>query len=210
MCEHLRTDPVIDGCPPFWEPVPEWGQVTRRVPDLALDGAATLDLGGLSVELRHPGYPAHTTGDLVAWQPEARVLFAGDLLFNGLTPLVFMGSVDGALRCLDWLAAFEPEHIVPGHGPVIAGSELAGVLAEHEGYYRLLQSVAADGIADGKSPLQAATETNLGRFATWADAERLVPNLHRAYADRGAAEVEIMAALRDAVSWAGRPMHTSV
>jgi cyclase len=35
---------------------------------------------------------------VVAWLPEERILFAGDLLFHDLTPLVFMGSVDGALR----------------------------------------------------------------------------------------------------------------
>ena len=55
-----------------------------------------------------PAIAAHTTGDLVAWLPDERVLFSGDLVFHGLTPLVFMGSVDGALRSLDWLAAFEP------------------------------------------------------------------------------------------------------
>src|ERR1700759_1112451 len=25
MGEGLRVDPVIDGCPPFWSPVPDWG-----------------------------------------------------------------------------------------------------------------------------------------------------------------------------------------
>jgi L-amino acid N-acyltransferase YncA len=32
------------------------------------------------------------------------------------------------------------------------------------------------------TPLAAARETDLGRFAAWPDAERIVGNLHRAYA----------------------------
>ena len=39
----------------------------------------------------------------MAWLPEERVLFTGDLLFVGLTPLVFAGSLEGALRALDWI-----------------------------------------------------------------------------------------------------------
>ena len=49
----------------------------------------------LLVELHFLG-PAHTTNDVVAWIPERRVLFAGDLVFNGGTPFVVMGSVAGS------------------------------------------------------------------------------------------------------------------
>ncbi|GHF83497.1 cyclase [Amycolatopsis bartoniae] len=210
MCDYLRTDPVIDGCPPLWEPVPNWGEVTRRVPEVEFTDDLTLDAGNLRVELRHPGYPAHTTGDGVAWIPDEGVLFTGDLLFNGLTPLVFMGSVDGALRSLEWLTGFGATQIVPGHGPVISGPDLDRVLADHEEYYRLIQALAAEGIQNGKEPLEVAVAADLGRFSGWADNERLVPNLHRAYADRGAGEVDVVTALADAVTWRGRPMRTVV
>ena len=54
----------------------------------------------LAVELHHLGTPAHTTNDVVAWIPERKVLFAGDLVFNGGTPFVLMGSVAGSLVAL--------------------------------------------------------------------------------------------------------------
>lgn len=200
------VDPIIDGCPPFWSPLPDWGAVTRRVADVVLRSELTVFNGGRRIELRHPGYTAHTPGDVVAWLPEERVLFAGDLLFHGLTPLVFIGSVEGALRSLDWIAAFEPEHVVPGHGPLITGEALAGVLAEHERYYRLVQSAVREGLG----PLEAARRTDLGEFAGWADAERLVLNLHRAYADAAGAEVDLVAALTDAMTWNGGPLRTCV
>ena len=111
------------------------------------------------------------------------MLFTGDLIFNGLTPLVFMGSVSGARRSLEWLASFEPAVVVPGHGPVAGAASIADMFDAHDRYYRLVESTAADGRRDGLSVLEAARRCDLGEFAGWADSERLVLNLHRAYAD---------------------------
>ncbi|AEV83609.1 beta-lactamase [Actinoplanes sp. SE50] len=210
MREGLRVDPIIDGCPPFWSPVPDWGDVTRRLPDLTVTGAMTVHLGDRRIELRHPGGPAHTTGDLIAWVPDARVLFTGDLVFAGLTPLVFMGSVTGALAAVDWLAGLAPEVIVPGHGPILEGADIARVLDEHRRYYHLVLDAGAAGIADGRPPLDAARAVDLGEFAGWADAERLVLNLHRYYADHHGTDLDLIAAFSDAVAYHGGPLPTRV
>ena len=210
MREGLREDPVIDGCPPFWEPVPDWGPVVRRLPDITIASSLTVHLGDRRVDLLHPGGPAHTSGDLVAWVPAERVLFAGDLLFAGLTPLVFMGSLTGALAALDWLAGFGPHVIVPGHGGVLLGAEIERVFEEHRRYYRFVLALAEKGVATGCSPLAVARDADLGEFSEWLDAERLVLNLHRAYADAVGSELDVAAAFADAVTWLGRPMHTSV
>jgi len=210
MREGLRVDPVIDGCPPFWQPVPDWGAVTRRLPDVTVHDRLTIHVGQRRIEVLHPGGPAHTTGDLVAWLPEERVLFAGDLVFNGLTPLVFMGSVEGAIRALDWLAAFEPAHLVPGHGPLLVADQLGAVFDRLRRYYRLVLATAVAGVADGLTPLQAARACDLGEFAGWADAERIVLNLHRAYAELQDTDFDLVAALSDAVAWRGAPMATAV
>ncbi len=210
MRRGLGEDVIIDRCPAFWAPVPDWGNVTKRLPGVAVHAETTLFTGGRRVELRHPGFAAHTPGDLVAWLPEERVLFTGDLIFHGLTPLVFMGSVEGALRALDWVAAFDPDHVVPGHGPLVGRDGLADVLAAHERYYRFILDVARGGRERGRTPLAAARECDLGEFRDWADAERLVLNLHRAYADADGGELDLMAALHDAVTWNGGPLTTHV
>lgn len=210
MRAGLGQDPVIDGCPPLWSPVPDWGPVTRRLPDLTVSGPCTVHLGDRCVELHHPGGPAHTDGDLVAWLPEERILFSGDLVFAGLTPLVFMGSVPGALAALDWLASFGPQVLVPGHGPVLTGPDIARSLGEQRRYYELVLDVADVGLRDGLSPLEAARGAELGEFRDWADAERIVLNLHRVYADAEGRELDLVAALGDAVTLLGHPMHTYV
>jgi cyclase len=210
MREGLLTDPLIDGCPPVWQPVPDWGRVTRRVPSVVMRSELTLFTGSRRVELRHPGRPAHTTGDVVAWLPEERVLFSGDLIFHGVTPLMFMGSVDGALASLGWLTDLDPEHVVPGHGPVITQAGLPDALADIERYYRLVQQTAQAGRREGMTPLQAARHCDLGEFTAWPDAERLVLNLHRAYADAAGAELDLVQALADAVEYNGGPMASAV
>ncbi|BCJ47012.1 MBL fold metallo-hydrolase [Actinoplanes ianthinogenes] len=210
MREGLRVDPIIDGCPPFWSPVPDWGDVERRLPDVTITDALTVHLGDKRVELRHPGGPAHTTGDLIAWVPDDRVLFSGDLVFAGLTPLVFMGSVPGALAAVDWLAGFGPEVLVPGHGPILSGAEIERVLEEHRRYYGLVLRAGAHGVEQGLSPLEAARTVDLGEFAGWADAERIVLNLHRYYADHQGTELDLIAAFSDAVAYNGGPLPTRV
>ena len=210
MREHLLVDPLIDACPPAWDPRPEWGRVTRRVPSIVTRTDLTVFSGRRRIDLVHPGYAAHTGGDLVAWLPEEQVLFTGDLLFVGLTPLVFAGSVDGAMRALEWIDGFGPDVVVPGHGPVTTGTELPGVLADHERYFRFVQELATEGLREEMGPLDLARGSDLGEFADWPDAERLILNLHRAYADAEGRPMDQTAAVLDAITWNGGPLTTHV
>jgi cyclase len=157
----------------------------------------------LRVELHAVPTPAHTTNDIVAWIPERSVLFTGDLLFVGGTPFVPMGSVSGSLQALEWLRAFGARTLVAGHGPISGPAALDDV----ESYLRFVEETAGRGKAAGLSPLDAARQTDLGRFAEWTDAERIVGNLHRAYAELdGAAPgapIDTRAALTDMVAFNG-------
>jgi cyclase len=208
--EGLLADILLVNTPPIWSPTPDWGAVSIRPPSVVLRDELTVFAGTKRIELRHPGYPAHTLGDVAVWVPDDGVLFTGDLIFHGITPLVFMGSVNGALRSLDWLAAFGAAHVVPGHGELIAGADFTGVLDDHARYYRFVLGVAKSGIAGGLSPLEAARQADLGEFAAWPDAERLVLNLHRAYGEAQNTEVDIVAALTDAIAYHGGPLRCTV
>jgi cyclase len=123
---------------------------------------------------------------------------------------VFMGSIEGALRSLDWLASFDAATVVPGHGTVVDGPDLADVLAAHERYYRFVADLARRGLADGVPPLAAAEGVDLGEFADWPDAERVVLNLHRAYAEAGGPPFDLLAAFTDAMAWHGGPLHCAL
>jgi len=73
--------------------------------------------------VKHVGTAAHTTNDVLAWFPGQSVLFCGDLVFNGGTPFLLMGSVAGCIEALEQVVApLGARTIVPGHGPVFEGT----------------------------------------------------------------------------------------
>ncbi|MQA98075.1 MAG: MBL fold metallo-hydrolase [Streptosporangiales bacterium] len=209
---HERTrQAVLDWGPPggapFWTPV-DWGGIELEPPFLTYTDGVTVWADDLRCEVRHVGLAAHTTNDSIVWIPERRVLFAGDLLFNGGTPFLLMGSVAGAIRVLEGVVApLGAETIVPGHGPVAGPALIDDVL----GYLRFVIETARAGLGAGVSPLEAAREVDLGPYAELSDRERVVGNLHRAYAELGGAEpgapIDVATALSEMVDYnGGRPL----
>jgi cyclase len=185
----------------------EWGDLRRSPPFVTFDDRLTVWVDDLRVELHYIGTPAHTTNDVVAWIPERSVLFTGDLVFNGGTPFIPMGSLAGSLAAIDKLRAFEASTLVVGHGPVCPPAILDDIAA----YLRFVQETARAGHAAGLSPLETARQTDLGRFAELTDPERIVGNLYRAYAELDGAEpgarIDIAAAMRDMIAYnGGRPL----
>lgn len=145
-------------------------------PHVAYDGAADLDLGGRTVELRTWGL-AHTRGDQVAFLPQERILFAGDLVETRLFPIFPYFppddvDVDGGrwIDVLDRLLELDPAIVVPGHGEVGGAS----LIREAHDYMTLVQSETARLAAAG--------------LDVDAVVERLEPELRARYADWGSPE----------------------
>jgi cyclase len=209
--EHTRNGILADtmlvtDLPPIWAPLPDWGVSATRAPAVVMRDELTLFADELRIDLHSPGHPAHTQGDVVAWLPEQRVLFTGDLLFHGVTPLVLQGSIAGAARASQWLRRFPATRVVPGHGPLVEGPQLGRVVDAQIEYYRLIERTAAAGIAAGRTPLEAALDCDLGEFGAWPDHHRIVLNLHRAYADAAGAPMDLMSAFSDTTALNGGPL----
>ncbi|MEV8441856.1 MBL fold metallo-hydrolase [Actinosynnema sp. NPDC051121] len=186
----------------LWPDV-EWGEIKLRLPDVTFTESMSLYPGNVEVELLHVG-PAHTTNDVVAWLPEQRVLFAGDVVFNGVTPFVLMGSVRGSIAAVERLRALRPETIVPGHGDT-GGATLLDRTAD---YLTWLEDLAGAGRAAGLGPREVAQEADLGAFADLLDSERLVGNLIRAYAEtepghRLGEPLDVLGAFQEMIAYHG-------
>lgn len=79
------------------------------------------------------------------------------------------------------------ETIIPGQGPV-CGPDIIDATLE---YLHFVQATARGGRSVGRTPLEAAREARLGSYAELTDAERIVGNLHRAYAELDGAPREL-------------------
>ena len=157
-------------------PTADFGEIPYVPPMVTFEDRLNVYAGDLRIELLFVG-PAHTTNDVIAWIPDRKVLFSGDIVFNGGTPFAMGGSIAGWLDALPVLRGLGAETIVPGHGAVCGPSALDDV----EAYLRFIDALARKGIAAGVEPYALARETDLGRFANLSDPERIVGNLHRAY-----------------------------
>ena len=209
--ERARAEAIAFGPArdlPFWQN-PDWGQLPLEPPFLTFTDEIALHAGDTRITVKHVGTAAHTTNDVLAWLPSQSVLFCGDLVFNGGTPFLLMGSVAGCVAALEEVVLpLGARTVVPGHGPVFSGT---GPIEATLDYLRFVLDLAARGRADGVPPLDAARQTDLGRFASWPDAERLVGNLHRAYAELGGTPrggaIDVVGALADMVAFnGGRPL----
>jgi cyclase len=175
--EVLKT---VATTPHMWEKREGWADGTeeRKVvpPGTTFEDKLTYYYGDTVVEFRFVG-PAHTWGDVVAYLPQHKILFAGDVGFFYVAPYAHNASVPGWLATVDKILAMDVETILPGHGPIGGKQELA----EMAEYFKLLQREARKRFDAGMSPGRAAADIRLGRFDNWLGPERIVMNTVRLY-----------------------------
>ena len=151
-------------------------------PTSTFSGFHSMEIDGRVVELHELG-PAHTKGDTVAFVPDASVLFAGDLLFIGGTPIVWAGPISNWLSACSWICEREPKVIVPGHGPL---TDLAGVQAVAR-YLTTVEEGTIARHAAGMTRIEATADLDRSfddtEFSTWLDRERVAINVATIWAD---------------------------
>ncbi|MFW2333596.1 MBL fold metallo-hydrolase [Ilumatobacter sp.] len=104
----------------------EFEGIELREPDRTFDGRLEVDVGGRTVELIEVG-PAHTAGDSIVVVPDAGVVYTGDILFIGGTPIVWAGPLSNWIDACDLMLGMDVEHVVPGHGPVTGKAGVTAV-----------------------------------------------------------------------------------
>ncbi|HEU4619221.1 MAG TPA: MBL fold metallo-hydrolase [Gammaproteobacteria bacterium] len=105
--------------------------VTFRKPDVLFDDEYRLDLGGVHARLMWLG-PAHTKGDEQIFVEEDRTLLSGDLAMKDRPPRNFAegSSAEAWVAILEKLAALDPVHVVPDHGPIGDASLISDQIAQ--------------------------------------------------------------------------------
>lgn len=94
-------------------------------PSIGFTAELTIQLGGDRGELilAHCGL-GHTEGDIVAWLPRSKILFAGDLVESQAA--LYTGDAyhrQWATTTLDHVTGFEPHILVGGRGPATYGPQ---------------------------------------------------------------------------------------
>jgi glyoxylase-like metal-dependent hydrolase (beta-lactamase superfamily II) len=150
--------------------------ITATGPDRTFEGELTLDVGGREVHLIQVG-PAHTAGDVIVHVPDARLLYSGDILFVGGTPIAWAGPIDRWIAALERILDMDVETILPGHGPVSGKSEVG----EMREYLVHVEQQARRRYEEGLSVDDAIASIDLGRWADLPEHGRLAQNVINVY-----------------------------
>jgi len=151
------------------------------VPTLTFSERLTIELGGDRgpLELRYCGR-GHTEGDLVAWLPRQRILFAGDLVESAAA--LYTGDAfhrDWSTSTLDAVAALRAEVLVGGRGGVVRGRDAVdAAIAQTRGFLTTLLDTVGGVHARGGSLREAFAAAHgalHGSHGTWPIFEHCLP-----------------------------------
>jgi glyoxylase-like metal-dependent hydrolase (beta-lactamase superfamily II) len=176
-------------------------------PTLTFEGDMSIYLGKREVRLMQLG-AGHTSGDIVAWVPDAEVMFSGDLI--EYHSACYCG--DAHLRewpaTLNEIRSFNPKAIAPGRGDALKGSATGReAIAMTRDFVTTLYGSAESSIARGrnlKDTMAAAREVMDPKFSSFAIYEHCLPfNVSRAFDEAsGIDDPVIWTDKRDREMWA--------
>ncbi|MFI4932034.1 MAG: MBL fold metallo-hydrolase [Burkholderiales bacterium] len=175
-------------------------------PTITFSGQMSLWLGRLEVQLLQVGR-GHTKGDTIAWLPEQKILFSGDLVEFDATPYAGDAYFQDWPHTLDKLAAMKPRALVPGRGAALTTPEqvAAGLKGTRDFIADVWGSVKA-GVAAGKdlnAVYKHTLDTLRPKYGHWVIFDHCMPfDVTRCYDEATQyADPRIWTAERDQQMW---------
>jgi glyoxylase-like metal-dependent hydrolase (beta-lactamase superfamily II) len=150
-------------------------------PTATFSDTFTIQLGGGRGELvlRHCGL-GHTEGDIVAWLPNQRILFAGDLVESQAA--LYTGDAyhrDWSTTTLDRVAALGARTLVGGRGVVARGAEaVAAAIEQTRHFLNVLRREVGTVHEHGgtlREAFQGAHAALVDRYGRWPIFEHCLP-----------------------------------
>jgi glyoxylase-like metal-dependent hydrolase (beta-lactamase superfamily II) len=153
---------------------PDLKNTKLKPPSVLFSKDLIFDDGKHRVELMHLGV-AHTHGDAVAWLPNERILFTGDMCVNGPYNFVGDGDIGKWIATLDAARKLGANVVCTGHGP----RSVASVLNDQQAFFRALRDQVGTVMtnapaADAKGKIESIRATlksnaQIGRFVSNRD-----------------------------------------
>lgn len=175
-------------------------------PNIVFDGKLTVDLGNQRVEIWNPGR-GHTQGDTIAWLPDQKILYSGDLVEFGATPYTGDAHLQDWPETLQRLRALKPEKLVPGRGDALmSAADCETAMAETQAFLTDLYQTAREGVEKGmdlKDIFALCKQRMDPKYGHWVIYEHCMPfDVARAVDEaRGLDRPNIWTAERDRQMW---------
>jgi glyoxylase-like metal-dependent hydrolase (beta-lactamase superfamily II) len=178
-------------------------------PTVTFTDRFTIDLGGGrgDLVLQYCGR-GHTEGDIVAWLPRQKILFAGDLV--EAQAALYTGDAfhwDWAADTLDRVASLGAETLVGGRGAVVHGADACAAAIEQTGHFLNVMLVEVSEVRRRGGTLKeafgAAHAALVDAYGRWPIFEHCMPfNVSRVWDElSGIERPRIWTAQRDREVW---------
>jgi glyoxylase-like metal-dependent hydrolase (beta-lactamase superfamily II) len=175
-------------------------------PTITFTGRMSIWLGKLEVQLIQLGR-GHTKGDTVAWLPEEKILFSGDLVEYDATPYAGDAYFQDWPQTLDAIAALQPRALVPGRGAALTTPEqVQAGLAGTRGFIADMWASVSAGVKAGRDLNAVYRETYAKlkpKYGHWVIFDHCLPfDVTRCHDEAsGIADPRIWTAERDRQMW---------
>ena len=179
-------------------------------PSITFPDQMSVWLGRREVRIMHIGR-GHTAGDVIAYVPDANVVFSGDLVEYHSACYCGDAHFTDWPATLDRLAEISAGALVPGRGAALkTPKQVADGIALTEDFLTSLYSVVAESVAKGRSLNETYRAVRVAmdpKFSSFAIYEHCMPfNVSRAYDEaKGIEHPVIWTAERDRARWAAMP-----
>ncbi|MGF1695697.1 MBL fold metallo-hydrolase [Vibrio lamellibrachiae] len=153
-CGHLTTGPT-----------------SFIAPTRTIEGEETITVAGLEMTFSYSG--GENSGHMIAYVPQYKTIFTGDELQGPAAPQLHsprgtkFRDTDAWINAIDTIRAYEPEHMLPGHGvPEYGKDKVDNILVTYRDAMQYQHDQAIRLINQGKGPDDLANEIEIPDYLT--------------------------------------------
>jgi glyoxylase-like metal-dependent hydrolase (beta-lactamase superfamily II) len=164
-------------------------KTTLTLPNRPLDPAKlplNVDLGGCPVVLET--FPGHSGTDVIVRVPQQKVVYTGDLLFNGMYPVCFdeKATISGWRATLKTFAAYDADTIfVPGHGQICGQEGIANLRSVFDDISEQAEKMHKAGLPVAEAADQYVVPEQFKKLGIFAWGFTIGPAVRKLYAEWG-------------------------
>jgi len=141
------------------------------IPDRIIDKSETFSLGGIDFTISVIGN-AHSDGDMTLYVENDRVLYTGDLIFEGRIPFLGSNNTKHWLATLEKMEQQKPHALVPGHGPATHDPKAIKLTRKYLAFIRAEMAVAVEEMIDFDEAYKAVDWSDYEKFPAFDEINR--------------------------------------
>lgn len=137
-------------------------------PDIEISSNTTIHLDTTEVQLIDVA-PSHSNSDVLLWLEKERILFAGDVVFNGCTAYSEQG-IHNWVKVLDYIIKdLKPKLVVPGHGSLCT----VDFVEEQKQYLTFILEQVDKYYTKGITAEEITRKIDIAKYLHWIQPERV-------------------------------------